>query len=157
MRRLILALSIACLLASIPLAFAQQLPPAPQSTFHVTANTYTLTLKLIEKHGNETKTLVSPTITAIAERPFAFVAGGEIPNVSPTLTYGTSINGTIGKRVATRIPVVLAVSIGDVLKMVDPSIKGTKARSIDLRMDLEYSTTKTIQIDDVTWCEIRID
>lgn len=154
--RLVVSFAIAAGLVGC-LAFAveqqpQQISPALLSPALGTAakareTSHTLNLNLYEKHGETKKVLANPTILTNDKKQFSFVAGGEILDVSPVLEYGTSVNGTIEQNADGHLQVALRIMNGSPVKLDDPSITAVQSRCIDVRMNVERSTTKTIQID----------
>jgi hypothetical protein len=157
MRNILILAAVCAFFPCVALVFAKQ----PQQTNPITiANGqetfHTLTLKLYETRGNSKKILADPTIKAIDGKPFAFMAGGEIKDVSPSLEFGSCVNGTVEKVADNHLQVALKISIGDPIETNDPNIVVVKSRSVDVRMNVERSAAMSIQIDTDTWFDVRI-
>ncbi len=163
MRHLVFLATSCGVVTCLAFAFAQQpqpplpLSPAPETTANSSEPHHTLNLKLYEKRGDSKKILADPTIKAADKQPFSFVAGAQIIDVVPVLEYGTSVNGTVEKIGADHLQVALRISNGSPTKLDDPNITAVQSRSIDVRMNVERSDTKSIQIDADTWFDVRID
>ena len=157
--RYILILSAVCgFVPSMALVFAQQSPQnAPKIVASEQESSYLLNLRIYEKKRDSVKTLADPVLTTISKRPFSFELVRKIQDFSPALESGVCVDGTLEKIADDRIQVALKISTGKPIKLDDTDICAVKSRSIDLRMNVARSTTKSVQIDAVTWCDIRID
>ena len=145
MRHIMILAAVCVFFPCMALVFAQQpLQTAPKTIAYKQETYHTLTLKLYETRGDSKKIIADPTIKAISEKPFSFMAGGEIKEVSPTLEFGTCVNGTVEKIADNRLQVALKISIGDPIESNGPNIVVVKSRSVDVRMNMERSTTKSI-------------
>lgn len=159
MRAGLILSTICCVVSLSAFLIAQQTVSLAPTTAVVKENetSHHLSLKLYEKRGESKKVLAAPTIQTFNEKPFAFIAGGEVKDVSPVLEYGTCVNGTVVENADNRLQVSLKISIGTPVNVDDPSFVAVKSRSIDVRMNLERATTKTIQIDADTFFDLHID
>jgi hypothetical protein len=155
----ILAITVG-LATCLAFAVAQEtprLPSAPTTKGTTQPAHHTLSLKLYEKRGEAQKTIANPTILTNDKQPFSIFAGGEILDVSPSLEYGTSVKGTIEMTGDGALQLALRISIGTPITQTDPNIAAVKSQSIDVRMNIMRSVTKTIQIDADTWVDVRVD
>lgn len=158
MRNILILAAVCVFVPCMALVFAQQpQQTAPNTIANEQETFHTLTLKLYETRGDSKKVLANPTITAINEKPFSYIAGGEIKDVSPSLAFGTCVNGTVEKIADNHLQAALKISIGNPIETNDPNIVVVKSRSVDVRMKVERSATKSIQIDADSWFDIRID
>ena len=158
MRHILLLAAVCAFVPCMAMLFAQQpVQTAPKTIVNEQETYHTLTLKLYETRGDSKTILADPTIHAINEKPFSFFAGGEFKDVTPTLEYGTCVKGTVEKIADDHLQVALKISVGTPIELNDTNIFVVKSRSVDVRMNVERSATKSIQIDANTWFDVRID
>ncbi len=159
MRHILILAAVCACVPCVAIVFAQQPPKTAPKTIDKEQETYhTLSLKLYESRiDSKERILADPTIKAIDGKPFSFMAGGEFKDVSPTLEFGTCVNGTVEKIANDHLQVALKISIGSPIETEDPSTFAVTSRSVDVRMNAERSATKSIQIDANTRFDIRID
>lgn len=67
------------------------------------------------------------------------------------------MNGTVEKIADNQAQVALKISVGNLIETNDPNIVVVKSRSVDVRMNVERSATKSIPIDADTWFDVRLD
>jgi len=159
-------------LASIVLVFTCATVSVAQKTYKKTYNygeqlpqtairkspTQILTVKVYEKNAQDKeRILANPTINAVVDREFTFVAGGEIPDTQPLLTYGTTVSGTIGNNVESKISLSLRISVGEQIPSDAPDFDAVKSQSVDLRGKIAANETKTIQLGEDLWCDLTIE
>lgn len=159
MRHILILAAVCAFVPCMAIVFAQQpLQTAPKKSANEQKPYHTLTLKLYETRNDlKKRILADPTIEAIDGKPFSFTSGGEFKDVSPTLEFGTCVNGTVEKISNDQLQVAIKISFGSPIETGDPHIFAVKSRSVDVRMNAERSATKSIQIDADTWFDVRID
>jgi len=145
-----LAMAVAQQPQQAPRLFATpEMAPSGQQQYHM------LNVKVYEKRGDSQKNLADPTILVADKKPFTFISGGEIAQIGPALEFGTRVDGSVEMVEGDLLQVTLRISIGHPVPLDDPDIAAVRSRSIDVRVKLERSVTKTIQLDADTWFDIR--
>jgi hypothetical protein len=155
---LVFIVGVGCIAPFLAFAVAQQAAHSRPAQANAAQNEcHSIAVKVYEKVANsETKVLANPTLTVALNKRFVTQSGGEVIGTEPALFFGTRVSGMVSGIEGGNFAAALEISVGNVIPAEDPKIKAVKSQVIALRMKLSPNETKSVRMDEKTWCDIAI-